>query len=205
VTNETAHSDDPGATKDHKKHLRNSGPGTSWYNEYVTQVRARWHPVDAPERVTPEGVPSGSRDAWERLIPEGVPSGRPTREEPLSDNCNQPASAAATQAQGARPCHSPARAGASSPAPSGVTPASSGSRTIRDLASSRAGGTTSRTNKMDSPTNDAPERMTPEGVPLGSRDGAVGREAQGRAKRGRDEPRRDTRPGKLCAGGSKAS
>ena len=67
------------------------------------------------------------------------------------------------------------------------------------------GGTTSRTNSMDSPTHDAPERMTPEGVPLGSRDGAVGREAQGRAKRGRDEPRRDTRPGKLCAGGSKAS
>ena len=90
-------------------------------------------------------------------------------------------------------------------APSGVTPASSGSRTIRDLASSRAGGTTSRTNNMDSPTHDAPERMTPEGVPLGSRDGAVGREAQGRAKRRRDEPRRDTRPGKLCAGGSKAS
>ena len=185
--------------------MRNSGPGTSWYKEHVTQVRARWHPVDAPGRVTPEGVPSGSRDARERLTPEGVPSGRPTREEPLSDNWNQPASAAATQAQGARPCHSPARAGASSPAPSGVTPASSGSRTISDLASSRAGGTTSRTNNMDSPTHDAPERMTPEGVPLGSRDGAVGREAQGRAKRGRDEPRRDTRPGKLCAGGSKAS
>ena len=205
VNDPKSHSDDHGASKDHKKHMRNSGPGTSWYKEHVTQVRARWHPVDAPGRVTPEGVPSGSRDARERLTPEGVPSGRPTREEPLSDNWNQPASAAATQAQGARPCHSPARAGASSPAPSGVTPASSGSRTIRDLASSRAGGTTSRTNKMDSPTNDAPERMTPEGVPLGSRDGAVGREAQGRAKRGRDEPRRDTRPGKLCAGGCKAS
>ena len=185
--------------------MRSSGQGTSWYKEGFTQVRARWHPVDAPERVTPEGVPSGSRDARERLNPEGVPSGRPTREEPLSDNWNQPASAAATQAQGARPCHSPARAGASSPAPSGVTPASSGSRTIRDLASSRAGGTTSRTNKMGSPTHDAPDRMTPEGVPLGSRDGAVGREAQGRAKRGRGGPRRDTRPGKLCAGGSKAS
>ena len=205
VTDETAHSDDAAASILHKKRMRIYGPGDSWYNEYVTHVRARWHPVDAPERVTPEGVPSGSRDAWERLIPEGVPSGRPTREEPLSDNCNQPASAAATQAQGARPCHSPARAGASSPAPSGDTPASSGSRNIRDLASGRAGGTTSRTNKMDSPTHDAPERMTPEGVPLGSRDGAVGREAQGRAKRGRDEPRRDTRPGKLCAGGSKAS
>ena len=169
--------------------LRPTAAASRRYEGHVTQVRARWHPVDAPERVTPEGVPSG----------------RPTREEPLSDNWNQPASAAATQAQGARPCHSPARAGASSPAPSGDTPASSGSRNIRDLASSRAGGTTSRTNKMDSPTHDAPERMTPEGVPLGSRDGAVGREAQGRAKRGRDEPRRDTRPGKLCAGGSKAS
>ena len=43
---------------------------------------------------TPEGVPSGSRDAWERLTPEGVPSGRPTREEPLSHNWNQVASGA---------------------------------------------------------------------------------------------------------------
>ena len=134
-----------------------------------------------------------------------MPSGRPTREEPLPDNWNQPASAPATQAQGARPCHSQERAGASSPAPSGVIPAFSGSRTIRDLDSSLARGTTSRTNKLDSPTHDSPERMTPEGVPLGSRDRAGGREAQGRAKRGRDEPRRDTRPGKLCAGGSKAS
>ena len=159
-------------------------------------MRARWHPVDAPGRVTPEGVPSGSRDARERLTPEGVPSGRPTREESLSQNWKQPASAAATQAQGTRPCHSLARAGASSPAPSGVNPASSGPRTIRDLASIRGGGTTSRTNQMDSPTHDAPERMTPEGVPLGSRDGAVGREAKGRAKRGRDTPMRDTRPEK---------
>ena len=62
--------------------MQNYGPGTSWYKEHVTQVRGLWHPVDATERVTPEGVPSGSRDARERRTPDGVPSGRPTREEP---------------------------------------------------------------------------------------------------------------------------
>ncbi len=53
VSDETAHSDDAAASTRHQKRMRNYGLGDSWYNEYVTQVRARWHPVAAPERTPP--------------------------------------------------------------------------------------------------------------------------------------------------------
>lgn len=33
------------ASKEHQKNLRNYGPGEPWYEQQVTQVRAKWHPV----------------------------------------------------------------------------------------------------------------------------------------------------------------